>query len=73
MDHTNDIPPSEKQMFRALLLLSGHDLADFSLEACDQGRVRVHGPHGTATYPRIGWISSFGRHLYKGWFDEVPA
>lgn len=73
MDHTNDIPLSEKQMFRALLLLSGHALADFNLEACEQGRVRVHGPHGTATYPRTGWISSFGNHLYQGWFDEVSV
>jgi hypothetical protein len=56
-------------MFRALLIVSGHRVADFTMERCaDDRHMRVHGPYGVGTYPLDGWISAFGRHLYKGFF-----
>jgi hypothetical protein len=56
---------------RALVLVSGHDPSDFEVELPDEDHIRVHGPYGTATYSREGWVSRFGRHLYEGVFDEV--
>lgn len=69
--HPSAISASDSRMFRALLLLSGHRLADFSVEACDDEQVQVRGPHGTATYPSGCWISAVGKHLYQGLFSEV--
>lgn len=60
-------------MFNSLLLVSGHAPAEFSVEFCEDDRVRVHGPNGTATYPATGWISRFGKHLYEGLFDEMSV
>jgi hypothetical protein len=71
MNNTPSIPKSEEQMFRALLLLSGHTVADFSVEADRAGHVRVRGPHGTATYASRNWTAQFGKHLYEGLFDEL--
>jgi hypothetical protein len=67
------IASSNEQMFRALLILSGHKLADFEVEAYPDGSVRVRGPHGTASYSSTCWISNFGKHLYQGLFDEDPS
>jgi hypothetical protein len=72
----NDFPtisPSDDRMFRALLLLSGHDPADFRIEICPHELFRVHGPHGTATYSGTGWVSVFGKQLYQGLFDQVTS
>lgn len=65
------ISGSDERMFRALLLLSGHDASDFKIEICPDDHLRVHGPHGTATYSENGWISVFGKQLYRGLFDQV--
>lgn len=68
------LPDSETRMFRALLVVSGHRVADFSVERCaDERHVRVHGPQGVATYPSEGWICAVGKHLYQGFFAAQLA
>lgn len=64
-----EISSSDERMFNALLLVSGHDRGDFCVELYEGDRIRVHGPNGTATYPLVGWITGFGKHLYEGRFD----
>jgi len=73
MDYPPANSPSHTQMFRALVMVSGHDPSDFRVEFPDDDHVRVHGPHGTATYSRQAWVSRFGKHLYEGVFDEVAV
>lgn len=73
MNYISETSSSNERMFNSLLLVSGHSPADFSFELCDDDRVRVHGPNGTATYPASGWISRFGKHLYEGLFDEATV
>jgi hypothetical protein len=73
MEDSSAISPSDDRMFRALVLMSGHDRADFKIEICPDEHLLVHGPHGTATYSGGGWVSIFGRQLYQGLFDQVTS
>lgn len=69
----NNTPSFSNSEFRALLVLSGYALADFSVETDSVGHVRVRGPHGTATYTSRKWVAQFGEHLLEGLFDELAS
>jgi hypothetical protein len=65
----HQIPVSEIQIFRNLVLASGRDPAVFTAEVQPDGHVHVRGPRGNAFYTAGEWIPRFSRHLDKGFYD----
>ena len=65
----HQIPISEIQVFRNLVVASGRDPAVFMAEGQPDGHVHVRGPRGNAFYAAGDWIPSFSRHLDKGFYD----
>jgi hypothetical protein len=61
------------RMFLALVKISGRDPADYSVSEVDN-QIHVEGPHASAVYSGLHWISQFSRDLYSGFFEQaLPA